>query len=302
MKFEELKYNLITNLLKKKKKLVWTLCNQLTKDFVCMPNITVLKLSEDTNLGKKDERIFVTNDSYQTWYIMNNKNFGRVFSDKIKNYINNQYTYNFIDIGANTGLLTKSLLNNKIIFKNIYCVEPDNDNFFCLENNLKNFNNIHYFNCALDQDDGEKKLYIDENNKGNLSFNFEMMTLREDKLNFMNTQDNFINVKCFAISKFFEKIDKDSVNIIKIDVQGFDEIIFSEIPSYVLKKTICLIIEITPLKSKQVNIEKFCKNLNYFNNFAKFNGTPITKEDVKKYISLKSGKSFDLIFSNNLIN
>lgn len=298
MSFEKIKYRLINKFASKKKKLLWTLTNQFTKNFVCKPTISVLKLTQDTNLGKRNDRIFVTNDSYQTWYIMNNENFNDTFSLKIKDFINKQYSYNFIDIGANTGLLTKSLINNNIIFKNIYCVEPDEDNFYCLENNLKNYDNIHKFNCALDEMDGEKKLYIDENNKGNLSFNFEMMTLKQDKLSFMNSKDNYTTVKCMAIDKFFKKIDQNNLNIIKIDVQGFDEAIFSEIPKGILDKTACLIIEITPLKSKEVNREKFKDKLDCFKYFTKFDGTQISKDDVEKYVALETGKSFDLIFSN----
>lgn len=302
MSFKKFTYNLIKKFASKKKKLFWTLTNQFAKDFVSKPNISVLKLTQDTNLGKKNERIFVTNDSYQTWYIMNNENFNNTFSLKIKDYINKQYSYNFIDIGANTGLLTKSLINNNIIFKNFYCVEPDEDNFYCLENNLKNYDNIHKFNCALDEMDGEKKLYIDQNNKGNLSFNFEMMTLKQDKLNFMNSRDNYTTVKCMAINKFFQKIDQNNLNIIKIDVQGFDEVIFSGIPNSILKKTTCLIIEITPLKSKEVSIEKFREKLNCFDYFSKFDGTQISKDDVEKCVVLETGKNFDLIFSNKIIN
>ena len=302
MSFKKFKYTLINKFASKKKKLLWTLNNQISKEFICKPNISVLKLTQDTNLGKKNERIFVTNDSYQTWYIMNNENFNDTFSLKIKDYINKQYSYNFIDIGANTGLLTKSLINNNIDFKNIYCVEPDEDNFYCLENNLKNYSNIHKFNYALDELDGEKKLYIDENNKGNLSFNFEMMNLEQDKLSFMNTKDNHITVKCMAINKFFEQVDPNNLNIVKIDVQGFDETIFSNIPNSILKKTSCLIIEITPLKSKEVNMNKFREKLNCFDHFAKFDGTQISKNDVEKYVTFETGQSFDLIFSNKIIN
>jgi len=47
----------------------------LTEPPSSTPTISVLNQSIDTNLGKKGEKIFVTNDSYQAWYIMNDKNF-----------------------------------------------------------------------------------------------------------------------------------------------------------------------------------------------------------------------------------
>ena len=135
-----------------------------------------------------------------------------------------------IDIGANTGLLTRCLLNNLSNIRNCFLVEPDPDNLFCIKNNLQNFENINTLDCALDLSDGEKKLFIDQNNKGNLSLNYEMMTLKEDKLSFMNSEDNYINVKTKNIKNYFNDIRNENNNIIKIDVQGYDEIIFQEIP------------------------------------------------------------------------
>ena len=75
--------------------------------------------------------------------------------------------YNFIDIGANTGLLTKSLLINLDNIISAFLIEPDQDNFFCLKHNLSKYKNAQIFNFALDTKDGEKKLFIDKNNKEN---------------------------------------------------------------------------------------------------------------------------------------
>ena len=43
-----------------------------------------------------DEKIYVTNDSYQTWYILNDKNFHREFVQKIKDLTDKNTIYNFI--------------------------------------------------------------------------------------------------------------------------------------------------------------------------------------------------------------
>lgn len=296
--FTKIKYKFFLIFFRQKKKLLWTLVNNLMNGFILAPTISVLTLREDTSLGKKNEKIFITNDSYQTWYIMNSRDFHKSFVDKVFKFTKSNIGYNLIDIGANTGLLTRCLLNNLSNIRNCFLVEPDPDNLFCIKNNLQNFENINTLDCALDLSDGEKKLFIDQNNKGNLSLNYEMMTLKEDKLSFMNSEDNYINVKTKNIKNYFNDIRNENNNIIKIDVQGYDEIIFQEIPRDVLIKTDILFIEITPLKSKKFDEEKFTLNLGLFKRYITSNGNQLTKNEVIQITKRQSGKSFDLIFLN----
>ena len=292
---EKIKYNLLLNFFKNKKKLLWTLTNNLLSSSISIPSISVLKLSTDTTIGKKNERIYVTNDSYQTWYILNNKNFHKIFVEKIKDLTDKNVNYNFIDIGANTGLLTKSLLNNLDHIKSAFLIEPDQDNFFCLKNNLYKYKNAQIFNFALDTKDGEKKLFIDKNNKGNLSLNYEMMTLKENKLNFMNSPDNYEIVNCKSVKNFFNEINNENKNIIKIDVQGHDETIFQEIPENILKNTEILIIEITPLETKKFDLDKFNSKLKIFSKYTNFENDSITLDQINKFVNMSSGESIDLI-------
>ena len=296
---EKIKYNLLLNFFKNKKKLLWTLTNNLLSSSISIPSISVLKLSTDTTIGKKNEKIYVTNDSYQTWYILNNKNFHKIFVEKIKDLTDKNVNYNFIDIGANTGLLTKSLLNNLDHIKSAFLIEPDQDNFFCLKNNLYKYKNAQIFNFALDTKDGEKKLFLDKNNKGNLSFNYEMMTLKEDKLNFMNSPDNYEIVNCKSVKNFFNEINNEinneNKNIIKIDVQGYDETVFQEIPENILKNTEILIIEITPLKTKKFDLDKFNSKLKIFSKYTNFENDLITLDQINKFVNMSYGESTDLI-------
>lgn len=296
--FTKIKYKFFLIFFRQKKKLLWTLVNNLMNSFISVPTISVLTLREDTSLGKKNEKIFVTNDSYQTWYIMNSRDFHKSFVGKVLKFTKSNISYNLIDIGANTGLLTRCLLNNLSNIRNCFLVEPDPDNLFCIKNNLQNFENINTLDCALDLSDGEKKLFIDQNNKGNLSLNYEMMTLKENKLSFMNSEDNYINVKTKNIKNYFNDIRNENNNIIKIDVQGYDEIIFQEIPRDVLIKTDILFIEITSLKSKKFDEEKFTLNLDLFKKYITSNGNQLTKNEVIQITKRQSGKSFDLIFLN----
>jgi FkbM family methyltransferase len=294
----KIKYKLFLIFFRKKKKLLWTLVNNLMNNFISIPTISVLTLREDTSIGKKNDKIFVTNDSYQTWYIMNSRDFHKSFVEKVLEYTKSDISYNLIDIGANTGLLTRCLLNNLSNIRNCFLVEPELDNVFCIKNNLQHFKNINILDCALDLLDGEKKLFIDQNNRGNLSLNYEMMTLKQDKLRFMNSRDNYVNVKTKNIKNYFNEIINENNNIIKIDVQGYDEVIFQEIPKDVLIKTDVLFIEITPLKSKKFDEEKFNLNLDLFKRYITSNGNQLTKDEVIQITKRQSGKSFDLIFLN----
>ena len=297
MFLEKLKYKILLSIFKKKKKLLWTLANNLFQNLLSAPSISVLKLSADTTLGKKNEKIFVTNDSYQTWYIMNDKNFHKQFIDKVKEVTDIDKNYTFIDIGANTGLLTKALLNSSKNINSCYLIEPDKDNFFCLKHNLHKHENIHTFNFALDINDGEKKLYIDHNNKGNLSFNYEMMTLKSDKLNFMNSVNNYEIVKCKSVNNFFNEVNNENNFIIKIDVQGYDEVIFQEIPENILKNTKILFIEITPLQSKKFNLEKLNSKLKIFSKINNFKGDFFSHNNIIES-SNNNKEPIDLIFTN----
>ena len=292
---DKIKYYFFFNLFKNKKKLLWTLTNNLLSSSISIPSISVLTLSTDTTIGKKNEKIYVTNDSYQTWYILNDKNFHREFVQKINDLTDKNTNYNFIDIGANTGLLSKSLLKNLDNISSIYAVEPNQDNFFCLKNNLNMYKNVQVFKFALDLKDGEKKLFLDKNNKGNLSFNYEMMTLKEDKLNFMNSPEDYELVDCKNVKNFFNEIKNDKKNIIKIDIQGYDEIIFQELPDNILKNTEILIIEITPLKTKKLNLDIFNSKLKMFSKYTNFKGDIISLDQINKSVRMTTGESIDLI-------
>ena len=59
-----------------------------------------------------------------------------------------------------------------------------------------------------------------------MSFNYEMMTLKENKLNFMNSKEDFEIINCKNTHNYFNEISNNLKNIIKIDVQGYDENIF----------------------------------------------------------------------------
>lgn len=297
MILNQLKFKLLLNFFKNKKKLLWTLKNHLFENEIGSPKFSILTLFRNTVLGKKNEKIYVVNDSYQSWNLINDANYQNEFIKRIRELIDKKIQYDFIDIGANIGLMTRCLLNNKINIKNSYCIEPNRENFFCLKNNLANFKNINLYNFALDKIEGKKKLYLDKHNKGNFSFYSEMMTLKKNKLNFLNSNKNYEIIECKSIKKFFGRLVVKE-NIIKIDTQGYDEIIFQEIPEKILKKNKIMIIEISPISSKKINFEKYSNNLRFYNKFTDFEGKIYSRQDVLDLSKNTEGKNTDLIFLN----
>ena len=111
----------------------------------------------------------------------------------------------------------------------------------------------------------------------------------------MNSPDNYEIIKCESTQKFFKSI-KLKKNIIKIDTQGYDEIIFQEIPKSVLKKNQILIIEITPINEKKINFSKYRENLNLYKKFTDFDGNIYNKDQVIELSKKTKGKNIDLIF------
>ena len=125
-----------------------------------------------------------------------------------------------------------------------------------------------------------------------------MMKLKENKLSFMNSEDNFNIVNCKSTYDFFKEKKNNLKNIIKIDVQGYDEVIFQDIPKEVLSQTDILIIEITPLKSKSFDKKRFNDKLACFKKFMNFNGESVTIDQINQMAEKKSGQGIDLIFLN----
>ena len=58
MSIEKIKYSFFLNFLRKKK-LLWTLTNNLLSNSVNTPSISVLNLTQDTAIGKKGEKILL---------------------------------------------------------------------------------------------------------------------------------------------------------------------------------------------------------------------------------------------------
>lgn len=135
----------------------------------------------------------------------------------IKKYAKNGFR--FIDIGANIGLysaIIASIIGEK---GSIYSFEPEPKAFKFLQNtiNLNNFKNIHAFQKAASDSEGEIFLYASENNGGdNRAYD-----LGKESIGF-----NKVTVKKIHTGNFLLSQGINSADLIKIDVQGYEFYVF----------------------------------------------------------------------------
>ena len=259
----------------------------LFRNYAARPKIVGLELTKDTLIGKRKDLIYLPNDTQLTWQVMKYGELNYPISKIIKTNLKNDENYLFIDIGANVGLVSRQLKFENKNIEHFFCVEPVLETFECLKKNTSSFTNIDLFNFGLGADDSKMNIFIDESNHGNASLEESMMIFSK----FSKYRKEKVQIK--SVSYFFDKIQNqlnDKKIIIKIDVQGYDELIISLIPEYILKKTVLLNYEFTNddnLKKPQISNEKFKKNLNFFNT--------IWSEEIKDL-------TFDKIINNSFEN
>lgn len=132
---------------------------------------------------------------------------------------------NFIDLGANIGLasLWYHFFNPKA---NIYCFEPDKENFRYLQKNMKqnHIRNCFLYNCAVSNKVGSAKFYRILDNIQNLDSGL--------KLN-LNLPHTTYPVKLQKVSTLIKKIKH--VSLLKMDIEGGEKAVFKDL---FLSKTI----------------------------------------------------------------
>ncbi len=263
--FSLLQNSFLTFFYKLKLKFFYYQSFNLFKYYPAKPKIVGLELTKKTLMGEKGELIFLPNDVYLTWSLMNYGEIKYPISAFIKKYLKKNKKYTFIDIGANTGLLSREVHNNNKNIEKFICIEPVKKNFECLEKNTSSFKEKLLFNFGLGKKDSIQTIFKDNSNHGNASLSKEMMKLSKHK----HYETEKIKIK--SVSNFFRIIKNDikcKNLIIKIDVQSYDELIFSLIPEKIIAQTELLCFEFTRkqyLKLPKISLLKYMKNIRAFN-------------------------------------
>ena len=140
-----------------------------------------------------------------------------------------------IDLGANIGL-TSLFFALKYRDANILSVEPDSDNFGRLIRNIGHFRDrVKPLKGAAWSRDGNLRLVKQDANEASLdSWGVRVSPEIDDKS---------FDVQCFSIPTLIGHIDGDSIDILKIDIEGSEKEIFTHSPEKWIGKIKMIVVE-----------------------------------------------------------
>lgn len=119
-----------------------------------------------------------------------------------------------VDLGASIGPFTKSILNKNP--KHVYAVEPSDEMFQALQNNMKNYKNVTCVNYAI-YDNGL------EDYESNFTYNF---------------YDKTYTSKSISFKTFLNKFNIEKINLLKMDIEGSEYSLFNNDCINVLKSNV----------------------------------------------------------------
>jgi FkbM family methyltransferase len=118
------------------------------------------------------------------------------------------------DIGANVGQSAKSFLK-KFPKSRIYCFEPVGETFRQLQENLKDYQNIHSFKLAFGAVKGKGRMVL----QGSSNMFFLLNTAKDVSI---NDKTSFEDVNLTTVDEFCADKGIHHINYLKIDTEGGD--------------------------------------------------------------------------------
>lgn len=157
-----------------------------------------------------------------------------------------------VDIGAHIGYYSRMF--SKLAKKNgaIYAFEPDPNNYKLLSLNSKKLKNVKIFNEALSDKIGLINFY-QSNNTGCHS----LVT--------QNSIKDTINVPTETLDEFAKKNKIQKIDLIKIDVEGGEPIVFAGCKNTFQQDSLMVVMEFTPANFQKLGIPP----LSFLNNLQK---------------------------------
>lgn len=219
---------------------------------------TILKLNKDCPLGERGDSLVMAKDLV----IFEGVRATGQWEFEIASFLAQDFLRGkgdnrtiFLDIGANSGLITKQVARLSSSPINSICVEPLPRNFQALKQNLSELSNCELFEFGLGDESIETTAYSEKANIGNT-------TLRKTHSSML---DRTI-VKVRSTKEFIEtKIPKHVPVVLKCDTQGFESIILAEFPEEFWNRITSGVIEITSVPDlSSFKLEVICFHLSKF--------------------------------------
>ena len=158
-----------------------------------------------------DHELYINNDESALYHIVNS-------TKKIENLVNNinmKTIRTVFDIGANCGLFAY-FIKKKFPESTVYCFEPIEELSGCIEKNVNSFSNVHIVKKAMSDTSGLDIAFY-QNPKSqqtnSILLNSVIDYCTESKI-------NSISVQSETLDNFCEQHDINSIDVLKVDIQG----------------------------------------------------------------------------------
>ncbi|MDJ0617257.1 MAG: FkbM family methyltransferase [Calothrix sp. MO_192.B10] len=169
----------------------------------------------------------------------------RIYKKKIKT---------IFDVGANIGQ-TSRFLNLHFPEADIFAFEPVHETFKTLKNNTKCFSNIKCFHSALGSQEGEKLIDIRENS--------ELNTLIDSESKMLSNSEKKETVKITTVDAIAKKNQLSKIDILKMDVQGYESEVIQGADFYIKNNLIDFIYS-------EIDFDENNSECQYFGELNKF--------------------------------
>lgn len=199
-----------------------------------------LELIRISPLGKKGDLVQVPKDKVIHDYVIKRGKWEFDESEFLAEILNAQPPDAFLlDIGANSGLITRQMLQLLTAPRRVFMVEPIPLHLESIKFNIQSFTEKHAITICpfgLGKEDGTFPIYTEKDNQGNSSFMAEAVPTvgaKRTDVPVKNTED---------FTKEF--LPNAGAIVIKSDLQGLDATVLAAIPEEIWRRTAGAVVEV----------------------------------------------------------
>ena len=262
----------------------------------------LLRLNRTTSLGNRGDVVSTPMDETIFKYVIEHGEWepreSRFLANRIvtaEGIADSNQNLVFIDIGANSGLVSRQVINLSGSNCDLVLAEPIPNHINAIKTNIRNFegyNKISIIEAALGTSNGELEISIEDSNRGNSSFLQSAMP---------SSGIRKLNVKILAVGDFYQNyLTSLDRFVLKSDTQGYDSLILSLFPLEFWNKCQGAVIEVWALPEIDAAPVRRLLNMwsGYWNyNWAPDGSEPTSIDEIEIFWLSKSGKSRNLFLS-----